>query len=823
VGAVFDFLRRHKGWLLLGTVVLLAVPLIAAAVYVASMIPRAPTEADIRNVRAQSPTVLMTADGKELVTFRRTNRESIKLADVSPHVLDALLATEDHRFFDHRGLDIRRTISAAWRTFHGDLQGGSTISQQLARNMFPEEIGRAPTIERKVKEAITALRLERMYGKEEILEMYLNTVPFLYNAYGIEMAARTYFDKSAHDLDVLESATLIGMLKGTRYYNPVLNPERAAQRRNTVLAQLVKHGKLDAAECDRLKKQPLALDFERQEEDLGPAPHLAQALKRWLIAWADKRGYNIYADGLVVRTTIDSRMQQMAVDALGAEADKLQAIADKVYAKPTRNRQLLDALVRETSQFRAEVEAGLPDAQALKKLEGNAEFLQALWKEKTHLQSAFLAQDPTNGHVKAWVGSRDFREDQFDHVQQARRQPGSTFKPFVYGAAFAMGMSPNELFIDQPVEIALSDKTVWKPADVSPPSNEPMTLRDGLVFSKNTITAQLVQRVGAERVAETAKAMGVRQSKLDLVPSLALGTSPVTLKEMVSAYSTIAASGRYIEPVLVLRIEKRGGEVIETFEPRAAEQAMPEAVANTLLDVMRGVVERGTGAGIRSRYGLQGDLAGKTGTTQDNTDGWFMLMHPNLVAGAWVGFNDARITMGDSWGQGGRNALLVVGNFFQQAGKGKLVDMKAKFTAPRDNTRPDPEAIERMKEWWASTMQAAQPEQQQQQPVVVYETHRAPPMISITPSEAPAVVGRSPDFTWTPQRQRSTEFQDSPGFSGGPPQRSSTAELGGPPPYRPPLEPVPREERWYPAPQPQAQAQPPTPGGETGIRILRSY
>ena len=314
-------IRRHP-WRLLWLLAL--IPLAAAAfaaIYVTALLPQTPSVAQLRTVRAQQPSVLLSEDGKELAVFRRTNREWVKLADVPPKVLDALIATEDQRFFDHKGLDVRRTIAAAFHTFRGDLQGGSTISQQLARNMFPDEIGRAPTIERKVKEAVTALRLERMYGKDEILEMYLNTVPFLYNAYGIEMAARTYFDKSAGELDPLQSATLIGMLKGTTYYNHVLNPERAQQRRNLVLGQMARQGKLDSAECERLQKLPLALDFERQEEDLGPAPHLAQHLKRWLIAWADKHGYNIYADGLVVRTTIDSRMQQMAADALEREAD----------------------------------------------------------------------------------------------------------------------------------------------------------------------------------------------------------------------------------------------------------------------------------------------------------------------------------------------------------------------------------------------------------------------------------------------------------------------------------------------------------------------
>jgi penicillin-binding protein 1A len=651
-----EFIRAHP-WRLLW--LLLLVP-IAAGAYVFPIIDATPSIADIRNVKPEHASVLLTEDGQELAVFRRTNREWVKLSQVSPHVVDALLATEDQRFFEHHGVDVRRTFAAAWSTLHGDVQGGSTISQQLARNMFPEDIGRAPTMARKVKEAITALKIESIYSKEQILEMYLNTVPFLYNAYGIEMAARTYFDKAASGLDVREAATLIGMLKGTTYYNPVLNPERAVQRRNLVLAQMVKFGKLTSAEYGRLKQSPLGLQFERQDEILGPAPHLAQQLKRWLIDWAEKHGYNIYADGLVVRTTIDSRLQAMATEALTRQADKLQAISDKAWEKRARNDKHQPV------------------------------------QDKPRLEAALLVQDPMTGHVKAWVGSRDFRQDQFDHVQQARRQPGSTFKPFVYGAAFAMGISPTELVMDEAPEIPLSDGTVWKPADVAAATGLPTTWRDGLVYSKNAITAQLVQRVGAHRVASVARAMGVRQSTLDEVPSLALGTSAVTLKEMVSAYCTIAHDGSYLEPVVVLRIENRRHEVLQQFHPAAPEQALPVAATRTLLDAMRGVVDRGTGAGIRSRFGLRGDLAGKTGTTQDNTDGWFILMHPQLVAGAWVGFNDARITMGDSWGPGARNALMIVGDFFQQTTKAKLVDAKARFSAPHDTSEPDPQVLAQM-------------------------------------------------------------------------------------------------------------------------------
>jgi penicillin-binding protein 1A len=533
------------------------------------------------------------------------------------------------------------------RTLRGDRQGGSTITQQLARNLFPEDIGRAPTIARKVKEAITALKIEAVYSKREILETYLNTVPFLYNAFGIEMAARTYFDKSADKLDVLESATLIGMLKGTSYYNPVLNPERAVQRRNLVLAQMAKHGKLDPARVEMLAKRPLRLDFERQTEALGPAPHVAQHLRKWLIAWADSRGFDIHADGLRVRTTLDAKIQKAANQAVARQMAQLQTLAD------------------------GRRKAG---------------------QERPVLQAGFLALDPRNGAVRAWVGSRDFAQEQFDHVSQARRQPGSTFKPFVYGAAFMLGLDPLDTLIDQPVAIASQGGGVWTPSDATPPTGLPTTLRDGLVYSKNTITAQLMQKVGPARVGQLAQAMGVRQSKLDLVPSLALGTSPVTLLEMVTAYGTIANGGSYMPPVLVLRVEDRNGRLLEQFEPvREREPAMPRAHALTLVNAMRGVIDEGTGVAIRQRYGIQADVAGKTGTTQDNTDGWFIMMNPQLVAGARVGFNDNSVTMG-AWGQGARSALPMVGEVFQQGFRNRWLDQNAEFDIPRPRPAPPVQA-----------------------------------------------------------------------------------------------------------------------------------
>ncbi|MFM0739675.1 transglycosylase domain-containing protein [Paraburkholderia xenovorans] len=728
--------------------------------YVLLLIPFTPSIGDIRKAKIEQPARILSADGKLLAEFKPSNREWVKLKDISPNVVDALIATEDHRFYQHFGLDWRRTASAALHTFSGDRQGGSTITQQLARNLYPDEIGRAPTLNRKLKEAITAFKIEGLYTKDEILETYLNTVPFLYNAYGIEMAARTYFGKSAGELNVLESATLTGMLKGNSYYNPVINPERALQRRNTVLGQMLKYGKLTPAAYDSLRRRPLRIDFERQTEPPGPAPHFAQQLRKWLVSWADRNDYNIYSDGLVVRTTIDSRLQTMATQAVVLQGNQLQGIANSAWgtrAGCSSGRDLMQTFLRETPDYRAAKDAGLSDDDALKRVSADRDLVKSVCESKTRVQADFLAMDPRNGQIKAWVGSRDFTQDPFDHVQQARRQPGSTFKPFVYAAAFENGAKPSDTYVDKAVEIPLAGGEIWRPGDEDEPSDRAISLRDGLAFSRNRITAQLMENVGPNKVARLARAMGVRDSELNAVPSLALGTSPVTLKEMVAAYGTIANLGGYVEPVMVTRIEDRNGEVLADFEPVAPQRELPADTARTLVDVMRDVVNRGTGSSIRSRFGVRGDVAGKTGTTQGNADGWFILIQPQLVAGAWVGFNDSRVTLrSDYWGQGAHSALPIVGDFFQRAQRAKLVDSRVRFdteqtpgmfaqlsdkvhgwfqqwfassekpqapAAPRKTTRRAPEATV-----------AAQAKPEPQTPV---QPQAQPPILPQTPATAP--------------------------------------------------------------------------------------
>ncbi|MDB5770775.1 MAG: penicillin-binding protein, partial [Burkholderia sp.] len=669
--------------------------------YAIVLIPFTPSIADIRKAKAETPSILMSSDGKELALFKRMNREWVELDEISPHAVNALIATEDHRFYEHHGVDLKRTAAGILRTLQGDPEGGSTLTQQLARNLYPEEIGRKRTVTRKLKELITALKIEYAYSKQEILLTYLNTMPFLYNAFGIEMGARTYFDKPAAKLDVLESATLIGMLKGTSYYNPVLNGDRALKRRNVVLSQMAKRGVLSKPQFDKLKTRPMRLDFERQPEPIGSAPHFAAHVRKWLIDWADRNDYNLYSDGLVVYSTIDSRMQEFAEQAVYRQMQTQQAASDfekgvsrVAYAGSSRRVQpvgafwrtrgnLLDAFVRESAAYRAA--AGTEPELALKQIKGNAEFMARLSADKTRLETGFVAVDPTNGHVKAWVGSRDFAVDQFDHVAQARRQPGSTFKPFVYGAALEEGMSAETRRTDAAVEITMDNGSIWRPTDASGPSGREMTLREALAYSKNTITAQVMQEVGARKVVSFARKLGVNQSTLDPVPALSLGTSPVTLLEMVSAYSTIAGGGEFHKPVMVNRIVDKEGKVLETFRSDS-KRAISGKTAYDLTDMMRSVVDQGTGRAIRTQFGVRADVAGKTGTTQDNTDGWFILMHPRLVAGAWVGFNDARVTMRNGhWGEGSRTALPIVGDFYRRTSHTRLVDSSARFAPPPDS------------------------------------------------------------------------------------------------------------------------------------------
>ena len=651
-----------------------------------------PSSVELDRSQFAESSIVLSADGKELTRYADRNRTWVPLDSISSHVTDALIAVEDHRFYSHSGIDYRRLIGAVFKTVSGDVQGGSTLTMQFARNAFPElaDDGR---IARKVKEWILSLKLESRHSKDDILEMYLNTVPFMYNAFGIEAAARTYFQKPAIDLEVDEAATLVGMLKGTVYYNPVRNPKRSHERRNVVLRQMVHHGYLEQAAYDDIRDEETELNFRRLRRGDDVAPYFAEYLRLWLDEWAEENSYNLYTDGLRIHTTLDSELQAAAEEAVLRIGADLQAVADVEWSSssiPHRSTvassfrnfaegvdafayfweahpQLSDYLLRRSSQYRQLTAAGLDETAALDSLRNDHAYVDSVRTVYQTLQASLVAIDPRTGEVKAWVGGRDFNRSQFDNVAQARRQPGSTFKPFVFGAALDRGYRSTHLVRDETFEfVDPQTGRRWAPRNVGGISGRTMTLEDALALSKNTVAARLTVEVGPGRVAEFARRAGIT-SDMDVVPSLGLGTSEVSLLELTAGYATIAAMGRYHEPVFVSHIEDVNGRVVARFE-RTSRQAMSPSTAYELVDMMRSVLDYGTGIRMRTAYGASGEFAAKTGTSQEGADGWFMFMHPNLVVGAWVGFPTSAITFRrDYWGQGARTALPIVGAFYRNA------------------------------------------------------------------------------------------------------------------------------------------------------------
>jgi len=663
-------------------------------------------------------TVVYSADGQELTRYYRENRTWISYTELSPYVVQALVATEDRRFYNHHGVDWQRLVSSLGKSALGNPQGGSTLPMQLARNFFPA-VGRAPLLERKVYEIATALKIERRYRKHEILEMYLNTVPFGYHAFGIETAAQTYFNKTAAELDIAESATLVGMLKAITRYNPVRYPEQSRRRRNVVLRQMAKYRYLDPATAERLQQEPLALDFQFRTTATGPAPHFAEYVRTWLDEWASQKGFDPYTDGLRIHTTLDLRLQALAEDALAEQLRGLQAVAGYEWSRRSfsllgdtpapyeraeaagrfkpfayfqhAHAALIDQHIQRSQRYRqARAQGATPEA-TLQHLRADAAFVDSIAASLTRPEAGLVALDPATGHVLAWVGGRDFAQDQYDKVARARRQPGSTFKPFVYAAALEFGLSPLDRRIDEARTYQTAGSTqTWTPMNAGgEASGDTLTLREGLAYSKNTITAQLMDEMSPNWVARVAHQMGI-ESPLDEVPALALGTSDVTLLELVSAYGPLATHGQYHPPLFITRIEDRNGRVVAAFESET-RKALAPATAYNVLDMMRGVVDEGTGVRIRTQFGIQADVAGKTGTTQNNADGWFILLHPHLTMGAWVGFNERRVTFRSNfWGQGGHNALYVVGDFFKRALAAGLYRPDVRFMPPPGYAPPTP-------------------------------------------------------------------------------------------------------------------------------------
>ncbi|HXA02873.1 MAG TPA: transglycosylase domain-containing protein [Cytophagaceae bacterium] len=650
--------------------------------------------------------------------FSGFNRSPVEAKDLPESIKSALIATEDVRFVKHSGIDLRGIASIPYYLLSGKKKGASTITQQLAKNLFemrfsPEYTGPLNNIlVIKVKEWIAAIRLEKAYTKDEILLMYLNTVDFGNNSLGIKSAAKTYFNTTPAQLKPEQSALLVGILKGPSYYSPRRHPDRALLRRNTVLSQMLKYDYITESEFESFKKIPVRLDFSPADEAAGMAPYFRAYIKNYLVKVCYEKGYNLYEDGLKIFTTIDSRMQQYAEDATTKHMKYLQK---EFFAHWKGKVPWTDIYHKEIKGFIEKLARRSPRFIELKEEYGNDE--NAIWKEMKKpvkmkvftwngskdttlspmdsirytmhfLHMGFMAMDPSNGFIKAWVGDIDYRFFKYDHVKQSRRQPGSTFKPIIYAYALEHGFTPCSTVYDVPVTFTIDGGKQWTPKNSHGGySGLPITLKQALAQSVNTVSASLMQQFSPEAIADFAKGFGIT-SPLDPVPPLCLGTSDVTVYELTEAYSVFVNNGIRIDPVFITRIEDKDGNVI--FQPESVEptHVISEESAYAMVQMLKGTTEEqsGTAVSLKSTYKLPYEVGGKTGTTQNSSDGWFMGITPGLVCGTWVGGEHRSIrfrTM--TLGQGAKMALPIFGYFMQKVYNDKTLGIATyDFVKPAD-------------------------------------------------------------------------------------------------------------------------------------------
>ncbi len=666
-----------------------------------------PTIRDIKAPNMRIASELYTADGKLIGRYYKENRTPVEFNQITKGTINALVATEDIRFFKHSGIDLTSLFSSALSTVTGDKRGASTITQQLAKNLyrtrnnkrqgFVKNIPGVRTIVFKLKEWLTALKLEREYSKEDILTMYLNTVPFGNNTFGIKTAAKKYFNKETEKLEVEQSALLVGMLKATTTYNPENNPDKAIERRNVVLSQMEKYNYLTAAEYKKYSSRPLGIRMgDVTEEDRGDS-YLRSAVAKYLDKWCDDNGYDLYESGLKIYTTIDSKLQQYAEEAVTDQMKILQKRLNNVWSGQNPWR---DSGGNEIVDFPQKAAQRLPIYALLKKKYNNNQdsidyYLNKPKKMKIFswdgdkvvdystmdsikyyakiLNTGMMTLDPVNGHIKVWVGGIDFEHFKYDHVNQAKRQAGSTFKPFAYLAALESGMSPCDKFTDKPVKIPYveDDSTkYWEPKNSDYVfSGREMSLRWAMGKSVNSITAQITEKVGWDNVVKYAHECGI-ESPLKSVPSVSLGSNDVSVFEMVRAYGTFLNKGMRTDPILVQRITDHDGNLIQEFKAEQ-KRAISEEIAWLMLYMFRGGMEEPGGT---SRSLWEWDLwkkgnqiGGKTGTSSDYVDGWYMGITKDLVTGVWVGCDERSVHFRSSGtGEGAHTALPIFGKFMEK-------------------------------------------------------------------------------------------------------------------------------------------------------------
>ncbi|HNQ27477.1 MAG TPA: transglycosylase domain-containing protein, partial [Aquaticitalea sp.] len=670
-----------------------------------------PDHTVLENPKTNLATEIISSDGKTLGKFYlNDNRTPVDYNELPQDLVNALIATEDTRFHNHSGIDARGTLRAIFKLGGGG--GASTISQQLAKQLFHGE-GSKNIVERslqKLKEWIIAIRLERQYTKEEIIAMYFNIYDFGNNADGIRSASSIYFDKEPNELDLKESAMLVGMFKNSSLYNPRphRNPEGTKNRRNVVLAQMEKYDYITKAVKDSIQKLELGLHYSPQSHREGTATYFREYLKGFMKDWIEQNPkpdgtkYNLYNSGLKIFTTIDSRMQKYAEDAVEKHMARLQAEFFHQNT-PERNKtapflgltneeitKLLNQSMRQSERWRVMKLNGKSDKEIIASFDIPVPMTIFSWKGeidtimkpadsmryyKMFLHTGLMSMEPQTGHVKAWVGGINMKHFQYDHVKQGKRQVGSTFKPFVYATAIdQLHLSPCDTFPNTPITIEalkFGNPLPWTAKNSDGKYGGFRTLKSALANSINTITARLMDKIGPEPVVDMARNLGI-QSDIPAVPAIALGTPDLSVYEMVAAYATFANKGVYNEPVMVTRIEDKNGTLLYQFTPKTKD-VLSEEVAYVTVNLMEGVTESGSGARLRRTgeasgvykeiitgypYGFTNPIAGKTGTTQNQSDGWFMGMVPNLVTGVWVGAEDRAAHFKTiTYGQGASMAL----------------------------------------------------------------------------------------------------------------------------------------------------------------------
>ena len=644
---------------------------ICVAVYTIIVISGLPSLEQLENPKPQLASTVYTSDGEVLGQFYIENRIETHIDSLPNYVANALISTEDRKFYTHWGVDLDRFAKAMVKnvlTFSHE--GASTITQQLAKNLYnlkEKHENIFETITRKIREWITAVQIEKTYTKKEILQMYLNVSYFGKSSYGIESASRVYFGKVGKDLTLPEAAMLIALLKSSTYYNPSRHPESALIRRNLVMYNMVVNGMLSKEKYEELKKRPIILASGTISGSNSIAPYFMEYIRQKMEAMADKYGYDLYRDGLNIYTSLDSRMQKIANQAAAKHIKEYQEIFDKKWSWK-KNRDLLSSILdRDIKNSENYKKAPTQQEKALvyNKLKNDKEFVDRIKDDATRIQVGFVALDPTNGQIKAMVGgyNQNFGRG-LNHATGIRRQPGSAFKPFVYTVAIDNGYFPTYTLLNQKF-----DYNGWSPDNFETGEyGGYTTLRYGLAHSLNVIAGRMTisDIAPPAQVVKFAKNMGI-DSPLGPYPSIALGTSEVTPLEITSAYGTLANKGVHVSPISILKIEDRNGIIIDQFVPDYKEAVSPQT-ASIITNMMEDVINTGTGIGVR-RY-FQYPAAGKTGTTQDFADAWFVGFTPKLAAGVWVGFDDHRVKFTASYGQGGRAAMPIWAMFMEGAYKG---------------------------------------------------------------------------------------------------------------------------------------------------------